>query len=856
VEFLLPSPNWRTGDYLTHRFNPDLGIGRVTAVDTRTLVAEFPRSRTTLSLARTTDALVPVELHPGHPVRVEGGQQGVVAEQLADGSVRLADGRIVRTDELWPLQMQRSLFERLADGDDDAGRDVLVRLKSLQFLSTRQADGLGPFLGGRVRLFPHQLYVAERATASDPVRWLLADEVGLGKTIEACLVLNKLVHAGKVERCVVVAPQSLTVQWLGELWRKYHQVFTLLDNDRLGDVARDFGADFNPFDVHRRVVIALELLIEQPHLTNQAISAGIDLLVVDEAQRLKRPPGHPGAPGWRAVAPIAALGRHVLLLSATPLEDDAHGFFRLLQLLRPEDFPDDDFEAAERASLPPCTSSTRRADIGGLPPRVGVPVETRGSDAQASGAIETALRAAPAPHVVAKRQKVDRIQRALSSGAALSAVLGPAEADLRRLAESMDASDPRLRWLLANAPAWREAKEKTLIFVAYSETLDMIRTALSHRAQLASGLFHEGLSLARRDTEVARFREPDGPSLLVSTESGGEGRNFEFCRRLVLFDLPWKPTVVEQRIGRLDRIGRRDPVEIVYFRPPAGVGADVVRLYETLGLFREPLAGLEPQLAHVEDAVAEIAADPDAVFTDERREQVVAEARAARTRIREAAYQQLHRDPYRAAMAEQILARVPPDLDGLVESLVVDACVRLGFKVDRLRGRRQFAIEFGNEALIDSLPGVPGGATFVGTFDREEAVQDEMIDFFASGHALVEGLLAHIEDSSDGRVGKLEVTIPQQRGAGLALFYKTSEDSVVSAFRRNDSAFEVVVIDSAGRARPEWAAAFYERPLPVAPMSSETRGRVDWSRVVRRAEEQLVPGRDPYAVIGIVVRPR
>ena len=182
----------------------------------------------------------------------------------------------------------------------------------------------------------------------------------------------------------------------------------------------------------------------------------------------------------------------------------------------------------------------------------------------------------------------------------------------------MDVGDPRLDWLLSQAPRWRDAREKTLVFVAHRETLEMLRTALSHRAQLATGVFHEDLSPAQRDTEVARFREHEGPSLLVSTESGGEGRNFEFCRRLVLFDLPWKPSIVEQRIGRLDRIGRRIPVEIVYFRPPAGIGADVVRLFEALGLFREPVAGLEPQLAHVEGALEEIALDPVASLSDER----------------------------------------------------------------------------------------------------------------------------------------------------------------------------------------------------------------------------------------------
>src|SRR6266850_4199158 len=324
--------------------------------------------------------------------------------------------------------------------------------------------------------------------------------------------------------------------------------------------------------------------------------------------------------------------------------------------------------------------------------------------------------------------------------------------------------DPRIEWLLSQAPLWRDANEKTLVFVEHRETLEMLRTTLSHRAQLASGVFHEELSPARRDTEVARFRDPDGPSLLVSTECGGEGRNFEFCRRLVLFDLPWKPSIVEQRIGRLDRIGRRIPVEIVYFRPPGGIGRDVVRLFEALGVFREPVAGLEPQLAHVEGALEEIALDPLASLSDERLEALVGEAGAARTRIREAAYQQLHRNPYRSDMAANILARVPAELDALNEEVVVTACIGLGFTIERPRGRRIFAIELGNGALVDGLPGVPGGSSYVGSFDREEAVEKETIDFFASGHPLVEGIFAHFEESALGRVARFEVAIGEERG--------------------------------------------------------------------------------------------
>jgi ATP-dependent helicase HepA len=443
---------------------------------------------------------------------------------------------------------------------------------------------------------------------------------------------------------------------------------------------------------------------------------------------------------------------------------------------------------------------------------------------------------------VAERQKIDRVRRALASGAALLPVLGPDETALREQAQAMDARDPRLQWLLAHAPAWRAAGEKTLVFVAHRETLELVRTALSHRAQLASGVFHEALSPARRDTEVARFREPDGPSLLVSTEAGGEGRNFEFCRRLVLFDLPWRPTTVEQRIGRLDRIGRRLPVEIVYFQLPGGTGADAVRLFEALGVFREPLAGLEPQLAHVEEAIEAMALDPDASLTGERLEQIVAGARAARTRIRDAAYQQLHQAPYRPDLAPAILSRVPARLDAVTERVVVSASLRLGFHVEALGGRRRYAIEFGNNALVDSLPGVAAGSSWVGTCDRDEAVEDETVDFFASGHALVEGILAHVEDTPDGRVARLELHLPAETGEGIAVIYK------------DGPAFDVVVFDAARRPRPAWAAAFRQWPLPLRPMRRDVAGSVDWHGLVQRIAPLVDPGRRPHAVAAIAVR--
>jgi ATP-dependent helicase HepA len=241
--------------------------------------------------------------------------------------------------------------------------------------------------------------------------------------------------------------------------------------------------------------------------------------------------------------------------------------------------------------------------------------------------------------------------------------------------------------------------------------------------------------------------------------------------------------------------------------------------------------------------IDELAVEPAATLSAQRFDELVGDADAARTRIREAAYQQLHRDPFRAEMAAGILARVPAELDSLNEAVVVNACARLGFTVERPRGRRVFAIEIGSESLVDGLPGVSGGTSYVGTFDREEAVERETIDFFASGHPLVEGVFAHFDESTLGRVARFEIEIGRERGEGLVAVYK------------DGPVFEVVAFDSAGRARRDWAAAIRQRPLRVRPVSDEANDRVDWPSLIPRLGRRLDPARRPHALAAIAVRP-
>ncbi|HKC25079.1 MAG TPA: SNF2-related protein, partial [Thermoanaerobaculia bacterium] len=704
----------------------------------------------------------PLELVHGQRARIEStGEEVVVADRASESAYLLDDGRVVEDAELWPLEIADDPLERLATFDTDRPAAFRNRLDGLVLSQVRQAKGLGSFLGGRIKLYPHQLDVAERASASDPVRWILADEVGLGKTIEACLVLSRLVRTERANRVIVVAPSTLTVQWLGELWRKFHQTLVLLDRRRIADVAKELGEGFNPFDAHARVVVALEDFVEDGRLVDQAAGSGPDLLVVDEAHRLD------AEDAYRAIAPLARAARHVLLLTATPLEADIRGFFRLLSLVRPDAYTSEpEFLAslAEGRPLPPCTSATRRVDIGGLPPRVPRPVDL----------------AAPfvAPGLTG---------------------------DERR-----DAADPRVEWLVGKAADFaRGGKDegKTLVFCHERETLVALKARLESATRRRVGIFHEDLAPERRDLEVAEFRRADGPVFLISTEAGGEGRNFEFCRRLVLFDLPADPAAVEQRIGRLDRINRTRPVEIVYFRPPSGFPAELARLYEEIRIFEEPLGGLERSLSHVEEAIrrAERLGRPLAVA------ELAGEVRGAAEARQRAVYHHLHTGGYRADRRDEILSRIPGGLDAAMERFVLGACDLYGFETAEKAGKSWY-VEFGADALVEHLPGVPGGSRFLGTFDREEAVEREELDFFASGHPLVEGIFQELEDGSRGRTALVRLERAGVEGIGLLLIRKGPDGFVASA------------LDLAGRSHPEWAELLVRSRAQLRGMKREEWG--------------------------------
>ena len=187
---------------------------------------------------------------------------------------------------------------------------------------------------------------------------------------------------------------------------------------------------------------------------------------------------------------------------------------------------------------------------------------------------------------------------------------------------------------------------------------------------------------------------------------------------------------------------------------------------------------------------------------------------------------------------------MPAELDALNEEVVVTACIGLGFTVEHPRGRRIFAIELGNGALVDGLPGVPGGSSYVGTFDREEAVENETIDFFASGHPLVEGIFAHFEDERPGPCRSVRGRDRRgtRRGARGRLQGRPRVRGRGDRLRWSGSA-------GLGGGDPSATA-------PRAPRDRRTRSRTvtgrAWSVVWVHSS---TPARRPHALAAIVVRP-
>jgi ATP-dependent helicase HepA len=551
----------------------EFGIGTVLAVEGRRVTVLYRAVMETRVYAVQSAPLTRVRFEIGDEIATNDGTVVVIcgiAENehgVITYSGQAADGTIIEVNEV-DIDHHLAIHDpvsRLLNGQIDNPRWFTLRLLARQFEGLVWQSPVRGLQGARMSLVPHQLYIADQISRHRNARALLADEVGLGKTIEACLVLHRQIVQGLCARALVIVPQALVNQWLVELLRRFNLSFSVYDEDRCLEMETEGD---NPFVLSQFILCSLSLF-DNPSRLQQALEAGWDMLIVDEAHHLHWTPEQSGD-DYRCVELLSQQTPSVLLLTATPEQLGRESHFARLRLLDPERFNSlERFIAEEEAFEPVADLAEAILETD----ESSEPLVARLAD---YGIHSDAQRIANDRQSIA-RQLVDlhgtsrllfRNTRNTISGfpeRMLQTYPLQYSADLPASIESavyetiLDA-DPRIPWLIDTIRALRP--EKCLLICSSPETALFLENHLQKREGIRSSAFHEGLSIIQRDRAAAWFAEDNGADVLLCSEIGSEGRNFQFAHHLILFDLPLNPDLLEQRIGRLDRIGQREQVHL------------------------------------------------------------------------------------------------------------------------------------------------------------------------------------------------------------------------------------------------------------------------------------------------------
>lgn len=604
----------------------ELGLGIVIENQNRRVSLSFPAAGETRTYAMDNAPLSRVQYPVGESITSADGQQLIVTELSEKNGCILYLGQNKDGEPTELEEIDLDSFVRFSKPQDcmfagqiEKNSRFELRVATLEHRHSQQQSDAYGLLGGRIQLLPHQLYIASQVGHRYAPRVLLADEVGLGKTIEAGLILHQQVVTGRSSRALIVVPDSLAHQWLVEMLRRFNLHFTILDEARclaleepLGDDDAFFDLEQaevetpdeadNPFETAQLVLCSLSFLTEHPQRHAQALEATWDIMIIDEAHHLTWS-DEQVSPEYACIEALTKKIPGLLLLTATPEQLGVEGHFARLRLLDPDRYFDIQqfreeeagyqlvsklvqkllgenittelntdaelknqlvqylgesatrelmsFQKAGEAEQDSCFEQKVQDAIDSLLDRHGTGrVLFRNTREAVQGFPERQLNPHPLP---APDQYV-----AASSSATLDELLHP---ELLLGNELWTTTDTRAHWL----DEWlaENRDEKALVICARAETAQALEEFLRLRKGVRSAVFHEGMGLVARDRAAAYFADEDERAqVLVCSEIGSEGRNFQFARHLVLFDLPLSPDLLEQRIGRLDRIGQRHDVQI------------------------------------------------------------------------------------------------------------------------------------------------------------------------------------------------------------------------------------------------------------------------------------------------------
>jgi SNF2 family DNA or RNA helicase len=455
----------------------------------------------------------------------------------------------------------------------------------------------------RFEPFDYQVQAAQTALRRMHGRAILADEVGLGKTIEAGIVLAELRARGLAGRTLVITPAGLVEQWREELERKFGLPTTLARRD-----GWDGGAE-------RPVVLASLATARRDPLKSRLVGQEWDAVVIDEAHRVRAP----GSASGKLARELHT--RYLLLLTATPVENRLQDLYEIVSLVAPgllgtkAQFQQRHGSGnADPAVTPKDVTALRtrtrevmirhrRSEVAlMLPQRLAETLFVAPAEEEAqlyrdlTARIRREARTAPPSTRLALRS----VARLAGSGPAAAAptLTKIGWTDLAERAAAITRPE-KIGLLVQRLRRYAERDERVLVFTGFRATLDQLTEQVA-AAGIKASVYHGSLTRSGKEQAVAAFR--DEVSVMLSTESAGEGRNLQFCHVMINVDLPWNPMQIEQRLGRLHRVGQRHDVIVANLVGKGTIEEHVLKVLEAkINLFELVVGELDLILGRIDD---------------------------------------------------------------------------------------------------------------------------------------------------------------------------------------------------------------------------------------------------------------
>jgi ATP-dependent helicase HepA len=791
-----------------------LGLGMVIEVEHRTVGIVFPATGETRIYARADAPLTRVRFRSGDWVERQDGEvlrvvelsetNGLFVYHCEDehgNPVKLPEGRLSNF-----LQLNQP-GERLLNAQIDRNKWFRLRCRTREINNRLQRSAVFGLAGSRTSLIAHQLYIAHEVSRRYAPRVLLADEVGLGKTIEAGLILHQQLLLERARRVLIVVPESLVHQWLVEMLRRFNLMFSIYDGARLDDDEhddREYDDAENPFHADQLVLCSLEFLAQNPQHAAHACAGEWDLLVVDEAHHLQWSPEQP-SPEYRLVEALADNTAGLLLLTATPEQLGKESHFARLRLLDPDRFVDIDHFLQEEQGY---------RQLAGQ-------AEELLADPERAVEIDDLLDRHGTGRVLFRntRHTVEGFPLREVHPVALSAEAG---------------SDPYRFWLGELLRGLRG--KKVLVIAAAAVTAQQLVTEMKQGFGIRAALFHEGMSLLERDRAAAWFADPDdGAQVLICSEIGSEGRNFQFAHHLVLFDLPRNPDLLEQRIGRLDRIGQNAVINIHVPFVKGSARQLLFRWYhEGLDAFSHTCpAGHQVYLRtrhelqqHMDDPTSN--ADDFIERTRELQQAMDRELQEGRDRL-------LEINSCRPGIAEALIDEAMQrerdfNLFNFMESIY--DCYGVNSEI---RGRDGWVVT-PDDNMLTQMPGLPEDGMTV-TYDRSAALANEDLHYLTWEHPFVRNAMDMILSSEFGNTALISVSYAGVRPGTLLTECHFLMDFSDESERHNERYFPNasirVVIDESGHDHAE------RSELSLALQQSQRVDRDTAIKIVKARQSEL-----------------